>query len=458
MKHLGPLRTTNIFRSAHAPLAGLLAGTLLLFRVSAQTATPVYSWDDCLSLALKQNPDIAASSKRVDAAKAAITTAKGAIYPALTTSAFYQKREQQVATNGNQFPENRPDDYIADARLTQNVYSAGAVRARIAIAKIRAEGEMLNSKATTNSVALQVQLAFLQTLFARENIRIQEQSVDLVRAELIDQLKLLKAGAVAQVNVDRAQVALGNQEPVLEQARANLQTAYVQLSQLLAIPYSERALALPFTIRGELRSQPENLLLLDCLRRADEHRPEIASRRLTMAAAQRQITVEKSTTRPQINLFAAYDIYSETDVRAVRDNFSGYTIGVSAGWTIFDGFATRGRVNAAQAQVKISETGLVAIHQQVQAEVRSAFYALQQAKATLPSQAENVKLATEAMELTNKNMNAGIATLLDVLQARVDLTRAQSLELAGRLEFNTALARLRSALGEIDLPEQAAGK
>ena len=185
----------------------------------------------------------------------------------------------------------------------------------------------------------------------------------------------------------------------------------------------------------------------DCLQRADVTRPEIGAHKLAIDGLQRQIVVEKSATRPQLNGFVSYDLYSEQDVRATNGDFSGYTVGVQATWQIFDGFMTRGKVRGVQAQIGEAEAALATTRLQVEADVRTAFYELEQAEATLRPQAENIRLANENLDLTAKNFDAGVATQLEVLQARVDLTRAQLTELSSRQAYNTALAKLLRAVG-----------
>ena len=115
-------------------------------------------------------------------------------------------------------------------------------------------------------------------------------------------------------------------------------------------------------------------------------------------------------------------------------------------WTIFDGFATRGRVRGVVAQRGAAEAQLTAERLSVEAEVRNAFDALTQAEQTLRPQAKNISLANETLELTTHNFDAGLNTQLDVLDSRVQLTRARSTELAGYLAYNTALARLERAM------------
>lgn len=409
---------------------------------------PTYTLSDCIALALKQNTDILVAAKKREAAAAAVTQAKAGIFPSVASSGYYQRREEGLASQGNLDLTRRKDDYNVDVRATQNLFSSGGVRARIAVAKLQERAAALDYQAQLETTILAVRAAFYQTLYAEGNISVRQQALDLLRAQLKDQRDRLTAGSVSQINVNRAQVALANEEPALNDARYTLRAAYVTLAQALAIPYPDGAAAAPFHIRGELVYRGTKYSLDECLRRAENQRPEIAARQLDLESLGRQITADKSATRPRVDAYAAYDVYSETSTLAQDDYFKGYTIGFSASWQIFDGFSTLGRVRATRARIGGAAATLTAVRQQVQAEVRTAYYQLQDAEATLRPQAENIRLANETLQVTQNNFAAGLAAQLDVLQSRVDLTRAESIEISGRLAANLAVARLDKAMGE----------
>ena len=327
------------------------------------------------------------------------------------------------------------------------MYSAGAVRNRIAAAKIQTDAQTSSYLAQVDASTLAARLAFYQTLYAESSIGIRQEAVDLLTEQLKTQTDRLAAGTVGQLNVNRAQVTLANEQPALLEAQGSVQTSYVALAQLLGVVYPDDARTRPFRIRGELSCPPMRMTLAECVARAQARRPEIVARKLAVDALKHQITVEKSATRPQVSAFVSYDIYSEPSLLSVRDNFSGATVGVQAQWNIFDGFATRGRVRGVQAQQGQAQAQLEATRQQVEADVRTAFYDLQQAGETLRPLGENIGRARETLTLATNNFPAGLSTQLEVLQTRVDLTRARVAELAVRLRYHNALARLERAMG-----------
>ena len=447
-----PLRAA-IF-AGFAALWWSLAAPLPLRAGPAAGGRRIYGLEDCLALVPTQNPDVLAAGKQVDAAKALVTQARAGIFPTLSAQGYYQRRERSLASSGGLNQGLRTDDYTGDVRLTQNIFSSFAVRNRIAAAHLNERIAVLTYQATLNTALAGVREVFYSTLAAEASIAVRQGAIDLLAAQLKDQQDRLAAGTAGQVNVNRAQVALANEQPPLLEARANVRTAYASLAQLLGVAYAPGAVEAPFRVRGSLEVVPFALSREECIQQGFANRPEIGARKLALDVLARQLVVEKAGTRPQVNLFASYDVYSEPVVEATRDTFSGYTVGVAASWTIFDGFATLGRVRGVRAQQGEAAAQLVGTRLQVETEVRNAFEQLRTAEATLRPQSQNIALAQETLNLTARNFDAGLGTQLDVLQTRVDLTRAQSLELSGRLAYNLALTRLKRAMGT-DVPSNA---
>ncbi len=435
--------------ASRSPLSVLAAGWCLLalfFLPTPARAQPTYSLADCLDLAARQNPDLIAASHRVDAAHALVIQARAGIFPALTSTGYYQRREQSVATNGGTVTNIRPDDYSADIRIVQSLYSSGAVRNRIAAALLAERIAVLERQTALDVVALGVREAFYSTINAEQSIGVRQQAIDLLTSQLKDQRDRLAAGSVGQVNVNRAEVTLANEQPAMLAARAAVRTAYATLGQVLGVAYPKDALDAPFRVSGTLEYQPFPLSLEECLGRATALRPELEARKLAIDVLGHQLVVEKAGTRPQVAAFAAYDVFSQPSQLAVKDSFAGYTIGFAASWTLFDGFATLGRVRGIRAQQAEAQAQLVATRLQVETDVRVAFDQLHTAESTLRPLAQNIALANETLGLSTRSFDTGLNTQLDVLQSRVDLTRAQTNELSGRFAYNVARARLDRAM------------
>lgn len=439
----------SFFPAACRALLAAAAWTTILWGAAGYAGSAVvYTLGECLDLVAKQNPEVLAAAKQIDAARAAVTQAKAGKYPTLAASGFYQRRQHELASSGGLNDGIRQNDYTGDIRLTQLIFSSFAVRNRVDAALLAERIARLNYRAALNTAGSQVREAFHSTLAAEASIAVRRSAVDLLQAQLKDQQDRLAAGSVGQINVNRAQVALANEQPPLLEARANVRIAYAALAQLLGIEYTRGAAEAPFRVRGALEVTPFGVPVEECIRRGLDQRPEVEAAKLALEVLKHQLVVEKAGTRPQVSAFAAYDIYSEPVAAANRATFSGYTVGIGATWTIFDGFATLGRVRGVRAQQGEAAARLAGLRLQVETEVRNAYDQLRTAEATLRPQSQNITLANETLGLTTRNLGAGLGTQLDVLLTRVDLTRAQTQELGGRLAYNLALARLDRAMAE----------
>ncbi len=162
---------------------------------------------------------------------------------------------------------------------------------------------------------------------------------------------------------------------------------------------------------------------------------------------EKQLEVDRSATRPQVEFFSGYQVYSERDPNVGPAFNHGYVVGLNASWPLFDGFATRGRMQATRARRDGALLALKAVRLGIESEVRSAFLDLEQADSVLQAQTKNVQTADESLAFAKSNFAAGLGTQLDILQAAADVTRTRTTRLSAIYLHNAALARLDRASG-----------
>lgn len=409
----------------------------------------VCTLEDCVRVARQQSPEALIALRGLDVARAGVTTAKAGFLPTAGVTGTYLRRESGFATGAAGDVNRRPEDYNVTGRVVQSVFNSGRVRASVDIAKRSLTIADLTYRTSLETVTLATRLAFLQVLLAEGNVGVREQSVALLRQQLREEEGRFQSGQSSQLNVGRVQVNLANEQPSLLLSRQEVATAYLALASAMGVRLEPGAERPPFRIRGSLETQPHAPSLETCLVRAENQRPELATRRLEIANANRQITVEKAATRPRLDVLAGYDVLSETSrLNTGSDYYSGYIVGVQGSWQLFDGFATLGRVRAARVRVLNAAESLRQERLTVQTEVRTAYEGLRLAQQTLRSQGGNINVARETLGLIGQNVNVGLSSQLEQLQSRLDLTRAQTTRLGALYNYRVALSRLERAMGE----------
>lgn len=399
--------------------------------------------DEAVAMARAQNPEILIARKQLEAARGTVIEARSGYLPSVVSSGLLRKREQQEQSR------LREDDYNASLRVVQNVYSGGANKARLAIARLLEEKRAFELAAIEQRVVMDVRVAYYDLLLNQAKIDVRQQSVDVLRDELRVQQERLNAGIVGELNVRRAEVSLANEQPELFEAQTRLQNSSLRLHELLGWRGEQAAAIRPV---GELRFLHANPNLNESLAHAAAQRPEIRAREIDVEIEEQQLIIDRAATRPRVDAFTGYELYNERDPLVGEEFNHGYVVGLNASWHIFDGFATRGRLTATRARRDAALAALEAARLSVASDVRNAFFDLEQANRVLQSETRNVVNATESLELARSNLAAGLGTQLEVLQAAADVTRVRTTRLGAIYLHNVALARLARATARA--PEQ----
>jgi outer membrane protein TolC len=402
-------------------------------------AVPAYTIEQAVAVAQEHNPEILIARKKVLAARGSFIEARSGYLPSLSSSGLYDKRQTQSETN------LRQEDYNAILKLEQNLYTGGAVASQVAIAQLNIAKANYDLQETIDRVVMEVRIAFNELLLNRAKVRVHNDSVGVLEQELKSEQDNFNAGIVGKLNVQRAEVALANERPELFNAQTDLKNSYLRLSELLGIDVHPGAETPPFEISGELQYRPNHADLNDCLARADANRPVIKSRQKDIEIEDHQYVLDRSATRPHVRAFSGYEIYSERDPDVGPEFNYGGVVGINATWNIFDGHATKGRMQATRARREAAVQALAATRRSVASEVRSAFFDLQQAQRVLENETKNVQTADESLDMAKGNFAAGLGTQLDVLQAATDVTRTRTTRLSAIYLHNVALARLTRA-------------
>ena len=416
--------------------------TTLIAALSASShafGTPIYTIEQAVAVAEEHNPDILIARKKVQGARGGVIEARSGFLPWLSSNGLVDKRQTQSETN------LRQEDYNLTLKLEQNLYTGGAVTSQLGMARLNVEKQNYELQEIASRVAMDVRIAFNELLLNRAKVRVRQDSVRVLDEELKSQQQSFSAGIVSNLNVQRAEVALANERPELFNAETQLKGSYLRLGDLFGTEVNGRGETAPFEVSGELQYQPNHPDLSVCLARADAHRAVIKARQKDIEIEDQQYILDRSATRPHVRAFSGYEVYSERDPDVGPEFNYGGVVGINATWDIFDGHATKGRMQATRARREAAVQALAAARRAVASEVRSAFFDLEQAERVLETETSNVQAADEALDIAKSNFAAGLGTQLDILQAASDVTRTRTTRLSAIYLHNVALARLAHA-------------
>jgi len=420
--------------------------------VATRTSAPRrFTLNEAILTALQQNPSILIARQEIERTKGLFIQVRAAALPQVNATAMFQDIDPHlgiVSTGGGGGGGLSATErsYSLEIAATQVIFSGGRVPGQISSASFQRDSSYYSFRNAIDLIVATVRQQFYLVLLDRALIGVQEESVRLLQSQLQDQQNRFEAGTVPRFNVLQAQVALSNQIPQLITAQNNYRISQLQLAKTLGLDFDpRRGDQAPLEAVGELLYIPREMPITQAIALAKENRPFIKQQKAVVLSNNSQVGVARSGYFPQINASAGEEFRSSPLTDNIRAARSGYIFGATGTWAIWDWGATYGQVKQARAILEESKATLDDDVRQAELEVQQAYSNLLQGKELIQSQEKNVEQATEALRLATARLDAGAGTQLEVLDARVQLTTAQSTRLQALYTYNAAVAEFDRA-------------
>jgi outer membrane protein len=405
--------------------------------------------DECVVRTLEVNPRVLDKAEGVNKAAGGIEEARSGFLPHVGISGLYNFAEK---TQTVQFPgpDGQPQDFELDftldyafsATLTQPIYTGGAVSSSYKMSKYAHDIAEADLEATRSNLTLAVLVQFYAVLAAREAIVVAEEAIQNAEEHYEVTQARYNAGEVSEYDMMRAEVAVVNLRPGLIRAQNVLEVSELALKNYMML---EPETEIDFV--GVLEEKDYEVDPKEAVKVAFESRPEMRIGGKRADIAHESVTLAKSGWRPAFALRGSYDIRSNqlTFGRdAWDDSYAGYLV---LSWSIFDGLRSRARVSQAHSEVRQADIAVEDLKRAIELEVRAALLDAEAARETLRSQQKNVDTAQRGLTIVNERYATGLATSLEVIDARLAFIKAQENRISALFDFNVSTARLMRAVG-----------
>ncbi|RFC46290.1 MAG: Outer membrane protein TolC [Verrucomicrobia bacterium] len=394
---------------------------------------------DAVNLALRQNPEVLGALREIERKYGRVIEVRAQALPHIALNPSFREQDKKLLSQGLAANLTQNKSWSIALEVRQVLYAGGSVAASLRSAKFSQEAAYYGLRDTLDRVVSQVRQQFSQVLATKALIEVAEESVELANQQLKDATNRFQAGTVPRFNVLRAEVEVASVKPGLIRAKNDNLIAQLQLAKTLGLDASPSGKP-TFQCVGDLQVSSRPMGLSDSLSLAKARRPMLKSKRQEILVEKENVTIALAGYKPRLEASAGYELVNKSTSRKLDDTVNGYFLGVTGSWKIFDSFETSGLVAQAKSQMQKAVISYDDALQTVELEVQRAYADLQQYRETIESQQQNVKQAVEALRLAQERLSAGAGTQLEVLDARVALTRARTTELQARAEYVRSLA------------------
>ncbi|MFL5593971.1 MAG: TolC family protein [Gemmatimonadaceae bacterium] len=484
-------------------LVGLVAGVT---RASAQSAAQdsvapaTLTIDQATSLARRNNPELQQIQNNRIGARAAVRSAYGALLPSADASLSFERQQggQQIFSGTSLGASSDVNQSNYQIGLSYRLNSATLITPSLQ----RASRDAVEADITgaTETLRGNVSQQYLSALQAEASADLQDSLVVASQQQLILAQAREIVGSGTQLDVQRAEVALGLQRVQALKARNQVEIEKLRLFQLMGTPQPANVkLVSQFTVT------PLNLSLQQLIESAHGQNPGVLALRSRQHVADLNVRREKGEYSPTLSLSTGIGGYTygfansnfpvqqaaaqldasrascirteevraalslsnqlaecnamaftSAEAQAIRQSNSRFpfnftksprSVSATLSLPLFDGFAREQRLQEAMANRSDARYSVRARELALTADVTAAYLTLVTAEKTVALQEQNAAKAKQELKLVQDRYRIGATTFVDLTEARATYERAESDRITAVYDYHKAFAALESAVG-----------
>ncbi|MCL1979893.1 MAG: efflux transporter outer membrane subunit, partial [Proteobacteria bacterium] len=398
--------------------------------------------DDLIRRAIAANLDLKIAETRIREARALYRQAVSGHAPSVDV--------------GGAFTSSRQSEHVSASLLRQDLFQVnfdvnweidvfGSVRRQVEAAEANLAATVEDQRAVLVSLAAEVAMNYVELracqqrlAIARENSRTQEQTVELARHKFL-------LGLGSEMEVAQA-------ETLLAQTRAEmpgLESGAIQAMHQLALLLGQQphTLKAELTLAGAAIPPTPPLVPITLPSELLRQRPDIRSAERQLAAATAIVGVATADLFPRFSLSALIGLQSDSLAHLVTSSSRFWSVGPVVNWPLFDGGRRRAVVEASEAQrwraeLTYEKTVLTAL-----AETESALAAQNREREACAMLQTAVDASQRATVIARGQYQAGLTSLLNVLQSETALYQSQDKQAQSRQRLAVNMIALYKALG-----------
>lgn len=417
-----------------------------------QLPAETLSLEECIQMALKINPDIRISEKRTQIAEEDVLQSYNNILPNVGIGYSGSSTSQGPRTR---YFEGIPFDTTGKSSslqhgigvsVKQNIYDGGQWWNSIKLAKNDLYGSRIERERMRQYVINDVTAKFYAVLKAQELLKVYEKSLENSREQLKKTEEMYKIGQVAKKDLFKAQVNEGNDRLNIIAQKAVYKNALADLNQAMGRNPDEQ-----IEVVEKEYIKPEPTALDFAVEKAFAYNRELLVMQTAQTGSEMQYKIAKGSWFPSVSTSLNYSRGGE-DFNLVYSKFDeawNTSLNLNLSWSIFNGFQRKTAIQKNLLNYKMYDDRIAKKKIEIHNQIQSLIEKLNTYMEMIDIQELNIVSAQEDLRLAQEMYRLNSATLLEVLDAQIALTRARQQLISTRYDAKIAEAELAFLMGTL---------
>lgn len=394
--------------------------------------------DKCIELALGNNPQINSAFHDILASDARIKQVWSNYFPQLSWQTGYTRIRQLQLSDA--LGRNLTFNYytLGQVTLQQMLYDFGVTQNQATIKRLDYEAYKTTLAGTINEVIYQTKDAYFNLLYAFENKKVAQDTVDKFEMFYNQAKAFYEIGMNPKVDVTIAEVNLSNAKLQLIQADNAVNLAVARLNNIMGVPFIDQ-----YNVQERLKYQPVDITFNQSVEIAREARPELKLAELKVESANQTLKLVKKSYFPTLSVEGQY----QRGGRSWNNNY-GYNFGGYLNFPTINGMLIKNEIKEARYLYDKEIANAKNTQNQIYLEIQNAFLKLQEKKNQMPVAMLNVKKSKENYELSYGRYRVGEASPTELKDAQINYQQAQLSYYNALYQYNSAKAELEKSIGK----------
>jgi outer membrane protein len=413
------------------------------FPTPEETKGKVLTMEDAIRIALDNQPLIMARIGDYQAQLQNIGIALAPQLPQLSGqwNGFWNQNPSSIKNPNQPLPhrsvtvQTRSLTTSATVTAQQLLWDFGKTLAATDAARAGARSSAEDVEIQKQETVRLVKEAYYNLALSNRLVQVRQAQLDRALVNLRSAKGFFDVGTQPKSSVTRAEVDVANGQLEIIKAVNAVNIFRLTINQLMGIPINTPTEIQDNLTYEHVEFEPKNLL-----NEAFARRPEY--RQFKARFDQAEFTVKE-----QFRNFFPNVVAQGTYGGARADMNEAYSYGLQLNWSIFDGGGKIALYKQAQAQRDAAQARVRDTELTIWQQVEAAFVTVQQQEEAIGAAQKAVESAEENFRLSQGRFDAGVANIIELTDAQLALTTAESNVAQALADYRISIARLERFLG-----------
>ncbi len=415
----------------------------------------VWTLEKCIKRAIEKNISIKQSQADLESTRLNKTTAVANFLPSLNLGGSHSWNVglnqnittgllENMTTTSASMNANMGIDLFNGLQNIQQLY-----RANLSI--LASQYQLADMK---ENISLLVANSYLQILFNRESLGVQQSQLNVANEELIIAQERLKTGIIPQGDVLEIEANVATIEQNVVVAENNFQLSKIALAQLLLIPDFNN-----FEIAQETAVTPESAILSTNVNTiystAVTKRNDVKLAETNLKIAKKDLAITKGGILPKLSGFYSYNsrvlFDAPTTLSHQLDVNAGQNFGLQLSIPIFNGMANNTNIRRSKINIQKSTYALEQVKLDLENTINQAYNDAKGSLKAHQAAEKTLKARKLAYEYAKERFDNGGMNTFNFLQAGQRYEAAQSELIKTKYNYIFKLKVLEFYFGEASL-------